>query len=498
MNKKMHLRWTGKILAVILAVLLLVGNVNIPSTQVSAVEKQEEQEKQLTCSIEGHEHTDACYEETESPGTDEQKEMEAEADSDTDLQQENEVAEEKGEQRTEQGEGEEAAEQDTGKEVTAQDTSEETPAQDTSEEISTQEIDETTEEEAATETGSTASSVRRRSGPQTQTNLEGPVIVTAKKYLDGAAPGEDHTFTFELLYMGKVVDRGQSDAEGNVSIRITYLPSMAEGTYTYTIREVNDSQEGIVYDTSEQQVNVTITKVYPDETGPDYDLSEDQYYYGMTDFQEHYMSTTVGGEDIPVFCIDAQKEYPPEYSDLKTGRVVYKVIENPSNATLEQYVGEVKEAGKTEENLRKLLYYLDTEGKDMDSMDKNNYIWTVTSQYTSRDYWDPVSQRELDQIYATTVVPDNYHIALFYPYTTQGSTYSLNQYQPLIVGYYDNTPVLRAQVTQGIEFYNTTDNYSYTLPQTGGFGTTSWILGGGAMIASALYGFYYKKKREGR
>jgi LPXTG-motif cell wall-anchored protein len=66
------------------------------------------------------------------------------------------------------------------------------------------------------------------------------------------------------------------------------------------------------------------------------------------------------------------------------------------------------------------------------------------------------------------------------------------------VGYYDNTPVLRAQVTQGIEFYNTTDNYSYTLPQTGGFGTTSWILGGGAMIASALYGFYYKKKREGR
>jgi pilin isopeptide linkage protein/LPXTG-motif cell wall-anchored protein len=331
-------------------------------------------------------------------------------------------------------------------------------------------------------------------------NNDTNVTVSVKKYLDGEAPGQDHIFTFELLENGKVIATGQNDAEGNVNIAIPYTFTKA-GTYTYTLREVNDGQEGISYDDSEQTVKVVVSEEAPATTGTTYDFSASKYY-GMTEIQEHYMSTTVGGTDIPVYCIDAQKEYPPDYSDLKSGRVTYKVITNPSNDTLEQYVGTVKDAGNTSENLRKLLYYLDTTGKNWDVSVKNNYIWTVTSKYTSGDFWDPVSQSTLNKIYANTVVPDNYYIALFYPSSIEGSTgYSLSQYQPLVVGYFDNEPVLVTQITQGIAFHNTTTEEPdvYKLPETGGLGTTPFTLGGGAILASALlYGFFYRRKRERR
>ncbi len=82
--------------------------------------------------------------------------------------------------------------------------------------------------------------------------IEGTKTLTGKNLENGQ-------FTFELLdNNGNVIDTKTNDANGKVVFDgIKYTEA---GTYNYKVREKNDGQEGIVYDTEEKAVTVNVTK----------------------------------------------------------------------------------------------------------------------------------------------------------------------------------------------------------------------------------------------
>lgn len=84
----------------------------------------------------------------------------------------------------------------------------------------------------------------------------GSAVIQANKVLEGAAL-EDGQFTFELTGSGGFVSRASNGADGTVTFdAITYdVP----GTYEYTIREVQGSDDKIVYSKEEYKVSVAVT-----------------------------------------------------------------------------------------------------------------------------------------------------------------------------------------------------------------------------------------------
>ena len=68
---------------------------------------------------------------------------------------------------------------------------------------------------------------------------------------------KDGQFTFQLKdENGKVIDEAKNDKAGAISFKA--LEFDKEGTYKYTISEVNDKQKEIKYDTSEKTVTITV------------------------------------------------------------------------------------------------------------------------------------------------------------------------------------------------------------------------------------------------
>lgn len=84
------------------------------------------------------------------------------------------------------------------------------------------------------------------------------VPLIAKKTLDGSAP-ENNTFTFELLDSdGNLVQTKENDESGLVSF--DDLSFTEEGTYEYTLSEVDGGLSNIRYDDTEYQIRITVTK----------------------------------------------------------------------------------------------------------------------------------------------------------------------------------------------------------------------------------------------
>lgn len=83
------------------------------------------------------------------------------------------------------------------------------------------------------------------------------VILGAKKTLDGEAPG-DMLFDFDLLDdEGNILQTVSNDGDGTIAFApIAYSKA---GTYEYSVREVNDAQQSVVYDEKSYPVTVTVT-----------------------------------------------------------------------------------------------------------------------------------------------------------------------------------------------------------------------------------------------
>ena len=77
------------------------------------------------------------------------------------------------------------------------------------------------------------------------------------KKLEGKALEAD-AFTFELLENGRVIQTKKNDVHGNIQFdAISYA---AEGTHTYTVREVAGTDTDIDYDSMNAEVTVNVTK----------------------------------------------------------------------------------------------------------------------------------------------------------------------------------------------------------------------------------------------
>lgn len=80
--------------------------------------------------------------------------------------------------------------------------------------------------------------------------------ITAVKHLTGGTL-KDGAFTFQLKNeKGKVIDTAKNDGNGVIAFK--ELKFDEEGTYSYTVSEVNDKQKNITYDTSEKKVVITV------------------------------------------------------------------------------------------------------------------------------------------------------------------------------------------------------------------------------------------------
>ncbi len=91
-----------------------------------------------------------------------------------------------------------------------------------------------------------------------KTNIEGTKTLTGKTLEDGQ-------FTFQLIdETGKVLQEKKNDAQGNIAFdEIEYfaedMGDATEKTFTYKVKEVNDGQANIKYDSEEKTVTVKVT-----------------------------------------------------------------------------------------------------------------------------------------------------------------------------------------------------------------------------------------------
>ena len=108
------------------------------------------------------------------------------------------------------------------------------------------------------------------------------VTIEAVKKLEGGTLKEGQ-FTFQLKDKdGKVVAETKNKKDG--AIRFENLTFDSEGTYEYTISEVNDKQTGVTYDEHVYKITVTVTD---DESGVlSAKVSGDE-----ATFTNHYKST---------------------------------------------------------------------------------------------------------------------------------------------------------------------------------------------------------------
>ena len=86
------------------------------------------------------------------------------------------------------------------------------------------------------------------------------VKIVASKKLDGGTLAEGQ-FKFELVdENGNVLQTKSNSADGKVQFdALTYTVADAGKTYTYKVREVNDGQSGVTYDTTERTITVTLS-----------------------------------------------------------------------------------------------------------------------------------------------------------------------------------------------------------------------------------------------
>lgn len=84
------------------------------------------------------------------------------------------------------------------------------------------------------------------------------VTIHIEKTVDGTAIGPDG-FTFMLEGEG-VEEMAITDKDGKATIVLTYRLADAGKSYTYTLREVNDGKDGVVYDEKVYEIKVSATR----------------------------------------------------------------------------------------------------------------------------------------------------------------------------------------------------------------------------------------------
>ncbi len=93
--------------------------------------------------------------------------------------------------------------------------------------------------------------------------IQAPVVMTkkleaAKESAAGTRALQADQFQFQLLQNDQVIETAQNDADGKIVF--DDLTFNEEGTYSYTVQEVDDKQPGILYDTKAYPIEFVVTK----------------------------------------------------------------------------------------------------------------------------------------------------------------------------------------------------------------------------------------------
>ena len=292
--------------------------------------------------------------------------------------------------------------------------------------------------------------------------------IRATKTLDGELPA-DGQFTFILRDSdGAEIDRRQNNADGEVIFTLT-LQEM--GTYTYTIEELNDVQEGITYDTTVKTVTVTVGNENLQK------IINGSEFVGYNDSDDLYMNVD-NETDLIVYCIDGTMSYPEGN---------YQPVMNPTVSQIEQQITLNNHGNDIAEKMRKLFYYFDTHSytdmigySTLTRFFRQELVWCLTGN-DDQQHWTYTNP--LNKILAESNPPDNYTLVMFT---------SDDEEQPVMAGYMLNTETVYD--TGNAEFVN---YHTYVLPETGGTGTLRYTIGGLLLMSSALF-LVYKKKLEGK
>lgn len=199
--------------------------------------------------------------------------------------------------------------------------------------------------------------------------------VKARKVLQGHVL-QDRQFTFELLENGIVIQTAQNDAAVDITFRpITYKNA---AIHRYTIRERNGGQtiDGIVYDSNEYEVNVTVRE--EDLKAPD----QNKIYYGHSPDGEIFVGEYPGERGYEVYCIDQSKALPPKEPESRTK---YIVLNDPDSKELESHVTMNRYGDKLAENLKKCFFYFQLFPDKYSSHDRREIVWVATGAYGDND-----------------------------------------------------------------------------------------------------------------
>ena len=178
-------------------------------------------------------------------------------------------------------------------------------------------------------------------------NVFGSVELQAKKVLQGKdlVSGQ---FTFELIDEGgQVVDTAKNDANGNI-----YFNSIAlkqAGIFNYKIREVRGTEDGISYDTHEENVRVVVTDNGGGELVPEVQYDADGAVFTNT-YTPPVVPPTVTTSDVTITKkvegTKTAKAFNVKVEVLKDG----KLLENTFNyeSSVAGKTGTVVSGGKVE------------------------------------------------------------------------------------------------------------------------------------------------------
>lgn len=250
--------------------------------------------------------------------------------------------------------------------------------------------------------------------------------ITAAVTMEGSALNGGE-FTFELLdaSTNEVLQTAQNRADGSVVFEpISYSKSVS-GIFTYKVREAFGTDLSVSYDDSVYIISVGV------ENGNATVLNEAKTYYGVKSTSPYgwNMSTTLGGADYFVYCIDAAKpspgtvaiddpywiaEYDPDNNMLKSA-VRHTAVTTSTGIYVPPYNGWL-DTPSLKENLKRVLYTVNYGSLTyLDGTQKAQLVWWAVSGDTYLSYSNSYSKYvNYMNICLNTEVPSGYDLVLFH------------------------------------------------------------------------------------
>ena len=248
--------------------------------------------------------------------------------------------------------------------------------------------------------GILASSLTTVSAAENDSKSSVDVTIKAKVEFKGGNL-ENEQFEFQLIGKdGQVLKTAKNKQDGTIIFDKVKVSTV--GKQEYKVKQIipKNKKTNITYDENEYTVTVSVREQDLKE------IKENTQYYGIEPSNEYIsMSEVKGQKDFSVFCIDLQKTAPGTTPTSKT----YKVLKNPTNEVLKQYVTKNIYGDQLSNNLKKIFFYFQAFPNKYKVREQKDIVW----QATGSDYQGMYNE-DLKEIFKTEL-PKDYNLVLFVP-----------------------------------------------------------------------------------